>query len=160
MEIKDKAVIPKMTTTAEMRGKILDVEAAISQLPGAMFNDCFPLRHSFGDGLYVREITVPAGMLVITKIHKKAHPYFVLKGDVSVLTEDGVKRIQAPFSGMTPAGTKRVCYCHTEVVWTTVHATEETDLVKIEEEIISKTFDDVLPDAERLKFLLGAEVTI
>jgi len=88
--------------------------------------------------------------LLTSKIHKITHPYFVLKGDVSVLTEEGVIRIKAPYSGITKAGTKRVLYCHEETVWTTIHITKETNIEKIEEEVIAKTFDDVFPIKEEI----------
>jgi len=130
-----------------IRKKILDVESKMAAIPGALFeDDCAPLKHTFVDGAYVREITMPKGMLLTSKIHKICHPYFVLRGDVSVLTEKGVQRIKAPFSGVTQPGTKRILYMHEETVWATVHVTKETDLKKIEDEIIAKTFDD-LPDS-------------
>jgi len=127
----------------ELRDAIVNVEAKISATPGAMFGDCFPLKHSFADGCYIREINVPRGQLVVTKIHKQAHPYFLMKGDCSVLTEEGPRRIKAPFYGITPAGTKRVVYTHEDTVWVTVHVTKEKDLEKIEEEVIAKTFDEI-----------------
>ena len=130
----------------DVRDKIIKLESKIRQIPGHLENDCFPLTHTFTPGLYIRQITMPKGYLIVSKIHKYEHPYFVLSGDVSVLTEQGVVRIRGPFSGITPAGTKRVLYIHEETVWTTVHATKETDIEKIEEEIIAKSFDEILPD--------------
>ena len=130
----------------ELREKILDIEESISKMDGALYADAFPLKHSFGKGLYIREINMPKGSLVVSKIHKYEHPYFILKGDISVLTEGGEKRIIAPYYGITPAVTKRLLYCHTDAVWVTVHATEETEVAKIEEEIIAKDFDELVPD--------------
>lgn len=127
----------------ERRAVIGQIETAVRTVPGAMVGDCFPLRHSFTPGLYIREISCPKGALVVTKIHKTCHPYFLLKGECSVLTEEGVKRIKAPYSGITPAGTKRVVFCHEDVVWTTIHATKETDLEKIEQEVIAENFETV-----------------
>ena len=80
---------------------------------------------------FVREIFNPKGAWIITKIHKVAHPFFLLHGEMSIVTEDGVKRIKAPYHGMTPAGTKRLIFVHEDVVFVTVHATKETDLDKI-----------------------------
>jgi hypothetical protein len=140
------------------RNGITKLETQIRKMDGVIDGDCFPVKHTFADGIYVRELSVPKGMLVVTKIHKITHPYFLLKGDVSVLTESGVVRIKAPFSGITPAGTKRICYIHEDCVWTTVHATKETDLDKIEEEIIAKTYEDLLSDGENKAietFLVG-----
>ena len=143
-----------------VREKILTIEDKMREHPEVMIGDCCPLKHTFVDGAYVREITMPKGMLLTSKIHKICHPYFILKGDVSVLTEEGVKRIKAPYSGITQPGTKRVLYMHEETVWTTVHVTKETDLEKIEQEIIAKTYDEVpnfnglqIGDVEILEFI-------
>ena len=129
----------------EIRDIIQAVEGNISELPGAMFGDCFPLKHTFADGVYVREIFIPQGALIVGKIHRHSHPNFLLSGDVSVLTEEGVKRMQGPVSMISPAGTKRVVYAHSDSVWVTVHATDETDLEKIEDVVIAKEYTDLLP---------------
>ena len=143
-------IIENELTSAEVRDKLLSFEQQLRQVKGALEGDDIgELEHKFGDGLYIRQITMPKGMLLTSKIHKTNHPYFVMRGDVSVLTDEGVVRIKAPYSGMTKAGTKRLLYIHEETVWTTVHATEETDLDKIEEQVIAKTFADVPELADR-----------
>jgi hypothetical protein len=111
--------------------------------PDALIGDCCPLKHSFAKGLYIREITMPANMLFVTKIHKYSHAAFVLSGEVSILEENGPRRVIAPASFITPPGTKRIVFTHKETVWTTVHATDKTDLNEIEEEIIAKNFDEI-----------------
>ena len=139
--------LTKKANSQEIREGILKVEDNISQMEGALFGDsACPLKHTFGDGCYIREITMPRGMLIVSKIHKEKHPYFILKGKVSVLTDEGVVKLQAPYSGMTPPGTKRILYIHEDTIWTTVHMNpdNEKDLKKIEERIIAKSFDKVL----------------
>jgi len=59
-------------------------------------------------------------------------------GDLSVLTEEGIQRVQAPFTIVSPAGTKRIAYAHEDTVWTTIHGTHETDLDKIESDLIAQ----------------------
>lgn len=136
--------LKKDVNPQEIREGILKVEDAISKKEGAVYGDAAcPLKHTFGDGCYIREITMPKGMLIVSKIHKVKHPYFILKGKVSVLTDEGVVKLEAPYSGMTPPGTKRILYIHEECVWATVHVTKETDLAKIEEEIIAKNFGEL-----------------
>ena len=125
------------------RENIQNIEVAISKVPGAMFGDCCPLKHEFVDGAYVRTIIMPKGLLVVSKIHKKTHPYFIMKGTVSVLTEEGLVRIKAPYAGITKAGTKRVLYCHTDVEWTTVHVSESTNLEEIENQVIAKDYSEL-----------------
>jgi hypothetical protein len=141
--VGNEAVTIKNDKNITIRENIVAVENAIRNLPDAMIGDCFPLKHTFVPGMYIREITMPKGALLTSKIHKIEHPYFILKGDVSVMTEEGAVRIKAPFAGITPAGTKRLLYCHEETVWITVHKTDKTNLDEIEEEIIAKDFDDL-----------------
>ena len=102
-----------------------------------------PLKHTYGDGLYIREIFMPRGEIIISKIHKVAHPFFLLKGKISVLTEDGERLLKAPYYCITPPGTKRILFTHTNSIVVTVHRTFETDLKKIEKEIIAQNFDEV-----------------
>lgn len=141
-----------LTKSVRMRTGMLGIEGAMLKMPGAVTgkeaDKLCPLKHTFVDGMYVREIFMPKGTLVISKIHRFQHPYFVTKGDTSVLTEKGVVRIKAPFAGITERGTKRVLYMHEDTVWITVHATESKKLEVIEEEIISKNFDEFPLDIE------------
>ena len=132
-----------------VRNTILELEKKMFKMPNAIIGDGFPLKHTFVDGAYVREITMPKGALIISKIHKITHPYFILKGDVSVLTEEGIFRLKAPYSGVTKAGTKRVLYIHEDTVWTTIHVTKHRDLKKIENQIIAKNFDELPKWAEK-----------
>ena len=138
-----------------IREALLRADEFIATLPGAQSrfdlhsesckkaDEMLPLTHTFGDGLYVREIFMPKNHLLTTRIHKTTHPYFILKGDVSVLTEEGPIRIKAPHHGITKAGTKRLLFIHEDTVWITVHATKETDVIKIEEEITAIDYDDL-----------------
>src|SRR5687767_12638530 len=104
-----------------------------------------PLIHRFTPGLYAREIFMPKGALVTSKIHKTEHPYVILEGAVSVYnTETGeVQNLEAPHVGITKPGTRRVLYMHEDTRWITFHPLvageeSEADLPKIEERIIER----------------------
>lgn len=101
-----------------------------------------PLRHFFTDGAYARELTMPAGSVVVGKIHKHAHLNFITKGKVAVVTEFGKEVFTAPYTFISEPGTKRVVYILEDTVWTTVHVTKETDLEKIEDYVIAKSFEE------------------
>jgi hypothetical protein len=108
-----------------------------------------PVRNYFANagtarGVYAREITIPAGTLLTGKIHKYEQINILSKGDISVLTEEGIVRVQAPCTIVSPAGTKRIAYAHTECVWTTIHGTELTDLEAIEAQFIAQTEQEYL----------------
>lgn len=113
--------------------KVDRLQSALAKLPQTET----PLIHRFTPGLYIREIFMPKGTLIISKIHKTEHPYVVSRGHAAVWTEDaGVVHIKAPFCGITKPGTRRILYIHEDCVWTTFHPTAETDLDKIEAQII------------------------
>lgn len=108
---------------------IAEIESHMSEMPQAEI----VTRHHFSpQGVYAREITIPAGVLLTGRVHKYAQLNILSKGDISVLTEDSIRRVQAPFTVVSPPGTKRIAYTHTECVWTTIHACTETDPDKIE----------------------------
>lgn len=133
-----------LTIAPEIREKIVSFEQLLRQALEQEYTeaDC-PLTHHFAPGAYGREIFIPQGSIVIGKIHKHAHLNILSQGSVSVLTEDGPQEFSAPRTWVSTPGTKRVVFAHTDVRWTTVHVTDETDLEKIEECVIAKTYDEL-----------------
>lgn len=100
-----------------------------------------PLGHHFADGCYVREMFMPSGLLLTGKIHKHKHPTFLLEGVISIMTEDGgATLMSAPQLIIAEAGTKRMIFSHTDALIVTVHVTDETDVEKIEAEIVTDSF--------------------
>jgi hypothetical protein len=100
-----------------------------------------PLKHSFAPGVYAREMEIPAGTLLIGKIHKHRHHNFLMKGSIIVLTEaNGVELLQAPLMIVSEEGTQRIGYAVTDTVWTTIHENKDNseDLVVIEERTVVK----------------------
>jgi hypothetical protein len=103
-----------------------------------------PLFHHFAPGIYARELHIPKGVITTGKIHKYACLNIMAKGERSTLVGDEIVRVKAPFIHVAPAGTKRVSYTHEDSVWITVHATEETDIVKLEKDLIAETEKEYL----------------
>lgn len=128
---------------AASREGIVHVEGMLRAMGGdGERSDTFHLVHRFANSVYAREITLPAGSLVVGKIHKHGHLNVITKGRVAVVTEDGVEEFLAPHTFISKAGTKRLVFAFEETVWTTFHGTELTDPTQVEEEIICKTFAD------------------
>ncbi|MDC1435094.1 hypothetical protein N8094_00230 [Flavobacteriaceae bacterium] len=101
-----------------------------------------PLKHSFAPGVYAREMEIPAGTLLIGKIHKHRHHNFLMKGSIIVLTEtNGVELLQAPLMIVSEEGTQRIGYAVTDTVWTTIHENKDNseDLDVIENRTVVKT---------------------
>jgi len=128
------------------REKILALQCELEKLPPVEI----VTKHYFSKGLYAREIFIPKGTVLVGKIHKYLSLNILSQGDITILTEFGARRVSAPYTVVSPPLTKRVGYAHEDTVWTTVHATDETDLEKIEDELICPTFPDMLSDDEIL----------
>lgn len=105
--------------------------------------DC-PVTHRFTDGCYLREIFMPKGTTIVGKIHATEHFNIILEGEVTVATVEGVKRYQGPSTFVSKAGVQKVVYMHSDCRWQTVHVTDETDLDKIEQQVIVESYDDLL----------------
>jgi hypothetical protein len=126
---------------------ILSFEQELRQQENVFLGDSdnCPLKHSFSEGMYVREIFIPKGTYLVGKIHKHSHPNFLLKGEVLVITEgEGREYLRAPLSMISPPGTKRALYAITDLVWVTVHEnrTNTQDLSELEKEIIASTYEE------------------
>ena len=116
------------------KNELLDnLEVALAQLPRVEL----PVVHRFTDGMYIREIQIPAGTMLTSMIHKTQHPFVISQGSVKVTSDnEGSIIYEAPYTGVTEPNTRRALHALTDVVWTTFHVTNETDVAKIAEEIL------------------------
>jgi hypothetical protein len=111
-----------------------------------------PLEHKFPKGMYVRTIFMPAGSIVVSRIHKQEHPFFITSGKVSVISEnEGPVLYEAPFAGVTQPGTRRLLVIHEDCRWSTVHLNPKglTDPQEIVEDVTELKPTTVLKLSER-----------
>ena len=140
----------------DFREKINKLQEDIIKIPGTSgeaIHKINPVKHTFVGGCYTREIYNPANELIVTKIHKKEHPFFLMKGEMSILTEEGIQHIKAPYQGVTKVGTKRVIYTHEECIFTTVHAIDTMSIEEAEEEIFGWKYGDLPPGSDPLDIM-------
>lgn len=127
-------------STIGTRDKVHALEAVLKTLPQAELK----LIHHFSPGVYARELHIPADCTVVGEIHKYPQLNILSKGKIRVLLEDGMVDIEAPFTVVSPAGTKRIAYAYTDCVWTTILHTNETDIPVIEKRFIAKSEKEYL----------------
>lgn len=86
----------------------------------------WPLRHHIIGTKYAREIFLPKGSLLTSKIHNFDHISVISQGEVTIYDNHGqIERIKAPFTWVAEKGTKRLIYVHQDTVWTTFHELKE-----------------------------------
>lgn len=94
--------------------------------------------HYFANGVYLRTLFRPKDTLIVGKVHKFKHIYMVVYGDVTVTSEGFRERVRGPKVFVCPPGTKRAVYAHEDSLCLTVHRTEETDLDKLDAELVEE----------------------
>jgi len=122
---------------------VRDVQQQLSESPDQID---VPVRHHFAPGVYMRQMDGAAGTLAVSKMHRTEHMNILLKGSLTVATEDGIQLMTAPCVLKSMPGTKRIGYFHEDSSWITIHPTSDTDLEKIEQQVI-------VPDDEIDQFL-------
>ena len=144
-----KNEIEKVKNQLETRSKILTLqEELMKYVDGknvvAGDTDVFPLKHTFTDGIYIRQMSMCEGSAVIGKIHKNPHVWFLLSGVLSVATETSSEDYEAPCYVEAPAGSKRVIFAHEDSVWVNIYPnpTNTRDLDEIERTIIIENYDE------------------
>lgn len=141
----------KPPSSVGIRQKVFALEAMLKQMPQAELK----LVHHFSPGVYARELHIPADCTLTGEIHKYPQLNILSKGKISVLLEGGVQEIEAPFAVVSPAGTKRIAYAHTDCVWTTILHTDLTEVAAIEKRFIAKTEDEWLEFSKANQLELG-----
>lgn len=129
-----------LLNSLDNRTKIHALEAVLKTLPQADLK----LFHYFSPGVYARELHIPADCTVVGEIHKYPQLNILSKGKIRVSVNGDMKDIEAPFTVVSPAGTKRVAYAYTDCVWTTILHTDETNISAIEKHFIAKSEEEYL----------------
>lgn len=107
------------------RELINSFEQYLKQKPNAVFgnSDLCPVRDFFTDGIYIREMSIPAGIEIVGKIHLYDHPTFLQQGQYYDFNEfTGLQLLEAPYSIISKKGMKRVGHTLTNVIFVTIHA--------------------------------------
>lgn len=117
-------------------------------------------EHFFSPGMYCRRVFRPAGTLIVGKVHKKDHFFLCAKGEIIAWTENGMKRLQAGDVVECKPGTKRVTLATQDSIGVTIHKTDETDLDKIEQELVEPDETALFDSGNKLKQIIGELKTL
>jgi hypothetical protein len=115
--------------------KIEQVESHLLDLPQV---EC-PVVHHFGPGIYIREVTLPAGTLAIGHAQRFDHLNIMLTGAVAMVGDDGqTKVLRAPMIFVGKPG-RKLGYVLETCIWQNVYATDERDIDKLESMFLDKS---------------------
>jgi hypothetical protein len=145
-------LVPGITGTdvaspADMRAAVLRLQSEVSKLP--QYEP--PTKHYFHAGMYCREVYRDAGVLVVGKVHKKAHFYVIASGTVCITTDDGAKRVVGPAVLACEPGTKRAVYSETPTTCLTFHIVNATTVEEAERELVEDDENDMYLPGNRVR---------
>lgn len=99
-------------------------------------------EHLVHGGMYCRSGMIPAGTLLTGALTRHDNVCLVV-GDITVTTDEGVRRLTGTHILAAKAGAKRAGIAHADTWWVTIHATPLTDVREIE--------DDMTPESAQLQ---------
>lgn len=136
-EVSNKIELEELIKNLSTKDRLLQLDAFLINSPQV---EC-PLDHRFTENQWIRERMVPAGTLFSTYTWRIEHPFFGMMGELLIWDEtNGWQLFKSPCQGITKAGTKRVVYAITDVVWVSVHfnPTNTRNIEELEEMWLEK----------------------
>jgi hypothetical protein len=79
-----------------------------------------PVAHYFGPGVYVREVTIPAGAYAMGNRQKSEHLNIIIKGKVAMIDDRGVNVVSGPHIYTGKPG-RKVGYVLEDCVWWNIY---------------------------------------
>jgi hypothetical protein len=139
-----KSVVVKLENNLKSIADGENIIAGTKNKPIVTDNKKIPINHFFMDGVYVREMKMYKGTVVIGAIHKHLHMCFLLEGHLTVANENGVTEYKAPCYIKSTPGIKRVLYAHEDSLWYNTHKNPSNtkDINKLEKEIIALNYNE------------------
>jgi hypothetical protein len=107
---KKELKLQKRDTIIELQNHLMQFVDGENVVKGD--SEVFPLKHTFTDGIYIRQMSMKKDSFVIGKIHKHNHVWFLLTGHIVVVDENDSVEHVAPCYVEAPAGSKRVIYAN------------------------------------------------
>ena len=114
------------------------VDSLLAQVQVMPQVEC-PEENFFGPNVYIKQVTMPAGSVIIGKSHKIEHICNMISGRMILVDSNGDKKeLVAPMTFVAPKG-RKVAYIVETVVFQNIFSTNETDLDKLENMIVDNS---------------------
>ena len=103
-----------------------------------------PIKHSFADGVYIRQMDMAVGSVVVGAIHKHLHVWFLFTGHITVATEDTTEDYIAPCYVVSTPGVKRVILANEDSIFVNIHKNPSNtqDISELEKEIVALNYEE------------------
>ena len=128
------------TVQADIKQSLDNLAVAVKNAPQVECKE----SHHFGPNIYIKEVTLPAGAVIIGKHHRHEHLCNMVSGRMIVVDSEGNRtELVAPMTFMAKAG-RKIAYIIETVVFQNIYSTSETDIQKLEDMIVDNSKDLLL----------------
>ena len=124
------------------RDSLMALESQLKEMPQVEI----PVIHRHSGDIYVREITIPAGVMLTGKIYFNDHFDVMVYGDITVTSDEGRQRLTGFNIFEGKKGKKRAGYAHAETRWLTFCACPEMPDDDYIDYLTTEDFKDLEPD--------------
>jgi len=145
----------KKELSKNSRKKILNLEnSLISQADGVNIegtgkeimtdSKIAPIKHDFADQVYIRQMDMKKGSVVVGAIHKHLHVWFLLTGHITVATENTTEDYIAPCYTVSTPGVKRVILANEDSIFVNIHKNPSNtqDIDQLEKDIVALNYKE------------------
>ena len=103
-----------------------------------------PIKHSFADQIYIRQMDLKKGHVIVGAVHNHLHTWFLLTGHVIINNNGEIIEHIAPCYTISKPGSQRLIYALEDSIFVNVHKnpTNTKDIKELEKEIVSITIED------------------
>lgn len=131
----------RYTRLAKSNAKVEKIEGALLMHTEHRREHLLITKHYFerNPGKYIREVWRPADTFIIGHEHRTGHWNELVSGRLSVWMLGKWKHMEGPCRFFSDLGVRKLTYSHTDALLRTEHQTDETDLEKLESELIVKS---------------------
>ena len=97
-----------------------------------------PITHKYADQVYIRQMDMKKGQVVVGSIHNHSHVWFLMTGNVTINNNGEIVEHVAPCYTVSEPNAKRVIYAHEDSIFINVHKNPSNtrDVKKLEKEIV------------------------
>lgn len=134
-------------STTDHRRDVYALERAMLETLGDQnIAAALPVQNLFAHGMYARTLTIPKDCVLTGALHTQDHFSILLKGEMTITSEHGPRRIYAGDVFVTRAGSKKAGYAHVDSVFMTIERTDAETVDLAMAQLTTNDFESWLED--------------
>ena len=146
-EINNQIAADDKAGRLAVRQKLEDLIVAMQEVLGSETGDMEEINDNgltehFIDGAYIRELLIPEGITIVSRLWSKDRFWIITEGEVTITSELGKQRIKAPYSDLAPYGTKVAIHAHKDTRWFAITGAKAKNSDEVAKEVLAENHSE------------------